>query len=362
LSKIVERYLLRETAQTWLAVTMVLLLVLVTNQFAQVLGDAASNRLPRDALLTVLGLTSLQYLTILVPIALFIAILLALGRLNRDSEMFALMAGGVGPVDLYRPLLLLTVALAAAVGWFALEGAPWTAREVRQIARDARERADLSVMEAGRFVTFAAADAVVYAEEVTADGRLRNVFVERRQGEQVEAIVAAEASQADTAEPDVKMLKFRNGHRYEGEPGDPQFRIVAFAEHGIPYALPAAGAAADEPESRGLVDLLGSADPADRAELQWRLSVPLMTLVLATLAVPLGRGSPRQGRYAALGIGVLVYICYANLLGAARVWVEREQIAPYLGMWWVHALFLAVALLLLWWRYGVRRFGRRVAA
>lgn len=118
MAAIASRYILREAAQTWLAVTGVLLLILVTNQFAKVLGDAASNKVPREALLLVMGLTSLQYLTILIPVGLFLAILLALGRLYRDSEMYALMACGVGPAQLYRPVMTLALVLARwSAGW-----------------------------------------------------------------------------------------------------------------------------------------------------------------------------------------------------------------------------------------------------
>jgi lipopolysaccharide export system permease protein len=207
-------------------------------------------------------------------------------------------------------------------------------------------------MEAGRFVSFGQADAVVYAEGVSPDGRLRNVFVQRRTGAGIELVVAEEAEQKNTADPNVKMLTFSRGRRYEGEPGSPRFRIVEFAEHGVPYSLPENVPLSLEPESRPLADLARSSDPANVAELQWRASVPLMAMVLAFLAVPLGRSSPRQGRYAGLGAGVLVYISYANLLGASRVWLERGQVPAFVGMWWVHALFAAGALLLLGIFYG----------
>ncbi len=210
-------------------------------------------------------------------------------------------------------------------------------------------------MEAGRFVSFGEADAVVYAEAVTRKGQLRNVFVQRRHGAGVEVIVAADARQENTADPNVKMLTFRHGRRYEGEPGRPDFRIMEFAEHGIPYSLPARVTVSQEPESRSAAALARSGDPADLAELQWRISAPLMVLVLTFLAVPLGHSSPRQGRYAGLGAGVLVYVTYANLLGAAKVWLERGKVPPAVGMWWVHLLFIAFAGLLLAFRYGMLR-------
>jgi lipopolysaccharide export system permease protein len=349
----VSRYIFREAAQTWLVVTVVLLLILVTNQFAQVLGDAAANRLPKEAVLLVMGLTSVQYLTILIPVGLFLAILLALARLYRDSEMYALMACGIGPAQIYRPLFMLAAVLAALVGWLALVVAPQAIGDVQRIGREARQRADLRLMEPGRFVTFGEADAVVFAESVTPDGHLHNVFVQRRaEGPAVEVIVAAEAWQAEGSDPDIRILTFANGRRYEGEPGSPRFRIMEFGEHGIPYRLPAAGAEAQEPESQPLSALMATADPAAMAELQWRLSVPLTLLVLTLLAVPLGRASPRQGRYTGLGAGVLIYISYVNLLGAARVWVQREQIPAILGLWWVHAGFILAALVLLSRKFG----------
>lgn len=355
MAAIAHRYILRETAQTWLAVTLVLLLILVTNQFASVLGDAASNRLPREALFLVMGLTSIGPLMILIPIGLFLSILLAMGRLYRDSEMYAFMACGIGPAQLYRPVFLLAAVLTAFGGWLAVDRAPWAAGEVKRIAQEARARADLRIMEAGRFVSFGRADAVVYAEAVTPDGRLRNVFVQRRNEAGIEVIVAREAVQRETADPDVKMLTFSAGRRYEGEPGTGRFRIVEFREHGIPYSLPTLGAMSLEPESRPMLELARSSDPADVAELQWRLSFPLMTLVLAFLAVPLGKSSPRQGRYAGLAAGVLVFVSYATLLGASKAWLERGQLPPAIGLWWVHAAFAAGAALLLAVRYGLMR-------
>jgi len=352
MSSIISRYILKETAQTWIVVTMVLLLILLTNQFAQVLGDAAADKLPKEAVLKVMGLTSLQYLTILIPIGLFLSIMLALGRLYRDSEMAALMACGIGPGSLYRPLALLGVILALLVGWLSLSVAPNAIQQVQVIVEEAKQRVDLRFLESGQFITFADADAVMYAESITADGVLEHVFVQRHKGTDVEVIVAQRAWQSDSADQSVKMLKFADGRRYEGKPGSPIFEIVSFQEYGMPFAIPAAGPPKLKPESKALLDLLNTDDPVDRAELQWRLSVPLALLVLTFLAVPLSRSAPRQGRYGGIAAGVLVYIIYVDLLGAAKVWVEREQSPEFLGLWWVHFIFIAVGAVLL-----VRQFG-----
>ena len=108
-----DRYLLREVTWTFVAVTGVLLIVLLSNQFARVLGQAAANGFPADIVLTLIGLTTLQQLTVLVPIGLFLGIVLALGRLYHESEMTAMTACGVGPLRIYRPIALLAVVVAA---------------------------------------------------------------------------------------------------------------------------------------------------------------------------------------------------------------------------------------------------------
>ena len=83
------------------------------------------------------------------------------------------------------------------------------------------------------------------------------------------------------------------------------------------------------------------------AELQWRLGVPISTIILAILAVPLSRSQPRAGRYGRLAIGLLVFIIYLNMMSAAKAWVEQGTISPALGIWWVHGAMLTFAMMLL---------------
>jgi lipopolysaccharide export system permease protein len=240
---------------------------------------------------------------------------------------------------------------------------PQAFREVQQIAEQAKQRVDLRVLEAGRFVSFDNGESVMYAEAVSKQGVLSNVFVQRRNGERIEVIISERAWQSDSEKDNVKVLRFSRGKRYEGEPGSPRFRIVAFEEHGIPFSLPSASPSETAPESRSLATLVGSADPLNVAELQWRIASPLAVFVLTLLALPLSRSAPRQGRYGGLAAGVLIYIIYVDLLAAAKIWVEREQIPGYIGLWWVHILFIGVGGLLLARQFGYRRllFRRRVS-
>jgi lipopolysaccharide export system permease protein len=357
---LLNRYLLREVGQTWVAVTLVLLLILVTNQFAAVLGDAAASQIPRDAIVRVMVLTIVQYLTILVPLSFFLAIMLSLARLYHDSEMAAMMACGIGPAQLYGPLLTFGLLLAGGVAWLALVASPAAVREVQALAEVAKRDTSLGLIEPGRFISFGDGAAVMYAESLTGDQHLHKVFVQRRVGERVEVILADEAWQNIVGDGRYRELVFARGRRYEGTPGEARFRIVEFGEHGIPFVIPAVGGGPLGPGEQRTATLLASSAPVDRAELHWRLAPALTLLVLTFIAVPLAKTEPRRGRFSGLAAAILVYVIYANLLAAGRGWLERSQLPEFSGLWWVHGLFLAVAGVMLFvQRGGLRKWQRR---
>lgn len=346
--RILDRYIFREVAQTWLGVTAVLLFILLTNQFARVLGDVAKDKLPKDAVFQIIGLTATQYLTILVPIGLFLSIMLALGRLYADSEMPAMMACRVGPSGIYRPLMWLIVPLVAGVAWLAMDVGPKALTAIERVGVEARRQADLASIEAGKFTSAGGDNAVVYAEEVSGNGEVRNVFLQRRTAAgEVEVVIAERGRQREADDPDTRFFVLYDGKRYSGVPGTTAFTVVEFGEHGIPYRLPDVSEPELEPRAMATADLLGSRDPQQLAELHWRLGAPLSTLVLAILAVPLSRSQPRKGRYARIAVGLLVFIIYFNLLSAGKAWVEQGAVPPAIGIWWVHGLMLLVALGLL---------------
>ena len=344
---LIARYVLRETFGAWLVVTLVLFVILMTNQFAEILDDAAADQLPREAVFGVLGLTSLRYITMLTPIGLFLGIMVALARLNRDSEMSALAACGVGPMRLLGPISLLTVALAVGLTWLSLFRTPDAIREIEDIKARAQDELELGVLQAGQFTTPGSGDTVIYADEVV-DTEIRDVFVEHEDEEAGVVVILADRGRRiqDPQDGDVSFV-FYEGTRYEGRPGARDFRIVEFVEHGLPMDRDDPEDAEIPVEIKSTAELLGSADPNDQAELQARISAPLSLFALMLLAVPLSRSRPREGRYARVGVGLLIYITYANMLAIARVWLEREQIPAWLGLWWVHGVLGLIGLVLL---------------
>jgi lipopolysaccharide export system permease protein len=342
-----DRYLLREVTWTFAAVTGVLLVVLTSNQFARVLGQAAQNDFPGRVIATLIGLTTLQQLTVLVPIGLFLGIVLALGRLYHESEMTAMTACGVGPLRVFRPLALLTVFVTAFLAVLSYKVVPDAWLQSNQLRIEALRAAQFGALEPGRFRSFAGGDAVFYAERVDKSGELYGVFVQRSVGEKLEIAMAERAVQRGAGQAEQTFVLF-DGRRYEGIPGTPTWRIIQFKEHGIAVRLPDLKKAKNKEELRTTRELLASTNPKDQAELAWRTAVPIMAVVLMVLAVPLSKLRPRQGRFARIGLAVLAYFIYSNLLAAARVWIEKDSPGGQLGLWWVHLLPLLLAGFLLW--------------
>ena len=354
--RILDRYLLKEVAQTWLAVTSVLLFILLTNQFAQVLGDVAKDKVPKDAVMEVMGLTAIQYLTLLVPIGLFLSIMLALGRLYSDSELPAMMACRVGPAGIYRPIFWIALPLTVAVLWLAADIGPKALADIERIGVEARRQADLASIEAGTFISGNDDDSVVYAERVLGPGQVENVFLQRQiEGGEVEVVVAKRGEQRDSSDLNTRFFVLHDGRRYLGIPGTTEFAVIEFGEHGIPYRIPDVAAEDPEPSAMGFRDLLSASGVAEVAELQWRISIPVATFVLAILAVPLSRTRPRQGRYGRVAVGLLVFIIYFNLMSAGRAWLENATVPLSVGIWWVHGVMLLFALMLLSFQNGWHR-------
>jgi lipopolysaccharide export system permease protein len=343
----VQRYVLREVVQTWLAVTGVLVAILVSNQLSRVLGQAADNQYGRRVVFDLIALGALMNLSIIVPVGLLLAVVLTLGRLYHDSEMAALQACGFGPSRLLPPLFCFAAVIAVGLGWLAFVQVPQADREAQLLRQSALKEAQFGQLDAGRFRSFSGGDAVFYAERVDQEGVLHNVFVQRESDGRIEVALAETATYSKAAPNGVHLVTLFNGRRYEGVPGSDDFRVIEFREHGIPISTPADVVGTKDPDTKPTRELFGSDAPADVAQLQFRASAPIMALVLTLVAVPLSRLRPRQGRYARVGFAIVVYFVYSNLLSASKVWLEKGELAPAVGVWWVHLAALALGLYLL---------------
>ncbi len=342
----VQRYVLREVVQTWLAVTGVLVAILVSNQLSRVLGQAADNQYGRHVVFDLIALGAVMYLPVIVPVGLLLAVVLTLGRMYHDSEMAALQACGFDPARLLAPLFCFAAVIALGLGWLSFFQVPRADGQAQLLRQSALKEAQFGQLDAGRFRAFSGGDAVFYAERVDQEGVLHNVFVQRESAGRIELALADTATYSKASSGGMHLVTLFNGRRYEGYPGRDDFRVIEFREHGIPIAAPEDVRGPEDPDTKPTRALLGSKSPSDIAQLQFRASTPIMALVLTLIAVPLSKLRPRQGRYARVGFAIVVYFIYSNLLSASKVWLEKSDLSPTIGVWWVHAAALALGLYL----------------
>lgn len=357
-----DRYLLREGLGAWVAVTVVLLAIMLATRFARFLAEAAAGKIPREFLFNIVMLSSLQYLVILIPVSLLLGIMLALGRLYKDQEISAMTGCGVGPWTLYRPFVVLALSLAAVTAALSFQVGPWAGRQADILFRQAQRLIQFTPFEPGRFKEVAGGRAVFYAAQVQpGGGALDTVFarlIEKRGPTIVTAQRGAQDLDPRTGE---RILTLENGYRYAGQPGRADYEIVRFGELTTRVAPPALPYMASKRKIRETGQLIGSDDPEDRAELQWRIAAPLSVFLLALMAVPLAHTSPRAGRYGKLVLGIVAYLVYTNLLALGQAWIARGYAPAGLGLWWVHGLAAVTTLWLVARRLGWRRARRTPA-
>jgi len=293
------------------------------------------------------------FLELILPMSLFMGILLAYGRMYVDSEMVVLRAAGVSNMQLVRMCGVPALMMAAVVASFSVALSPWGYAAVQQIFKEQRARPEIDMLSAGRFYKRSAdgVERATYAEKIV-DGRTRleNVFLsefpvgaadERRKPSVVTAASGRRVQDGDGNQ----YLELTSGFRYEGQPGRPDYHVVAFESYRLRIeANPVL--VTEEIRSMPTMKLFGRPDLPAIAELQWRLSVPLMCVVAVLLAVPLSRVQPRHGRFLKLLPSVLMFLAYLVLLIGIRQWVEKGALPPALGPWWVHSLFGALGIVM----------------
>jgi lipopolysaccharide export system permease protein len=332
--------MLREMTVNFIAVTVVLFSILFVNQVGAVLARAAQLQYQSSFVFELIGLGAAQNFALLLPIGLLLGIVLAFGRLHHDSEMTAAQACGVGVGRVAVAVWVLALPVTALIALTNFELAPRAAAAEAAMRDEALRESVTAPLAPGNFRSFAGGRIVVYARAAQPNGDLTGVFVKRSNGMVIETTVARRAHYALSSDGLSETITLYDGQRLEGIPGSTRYRIMRFDEQMIPIRTPDSTARKQRIDEMRTEQLLGSHDLRLRAELQWRVGLPIMTLVLTALAVPLSRLRPRQGRYAHVWIAVLVFALYANLALAARTWFEHGKIPAEFGLWWVHGLFV----------------------
>jgi len=339
---ILQKYILREWFWTSLAVSIVLIVVLLGAYLGDMLDDIADGRMPAGFMSMQLLLHMPATLGNILPLAGFVAVMWGLGRFYRDHEMAVMRSSGFGWKQLLKPLFSLVIPIAVMLLVLGLSIAPTTARLAEQQLEKAFRSAAVWGLQAGKFHVLRRGDLVIYAEAIEEDGTsLRNIFIKQRDQEREQVWVAQKGRYWMDGDRGDRYLILEDGKVIDVAPGQLDLRVLSFARNDL--RLP-------EPEFRkrkttktvstSSAALLSDGSVESIAELQWRLSPAITVIVLGLLAIPLAHSEPREGRGVRIVLGILVYVLYGNLLYLCRSWMTDGHLPTYIGMWWVHIVFL----------------------
>ena len=365
---IIQRYIVKEISTSFMATLFVLLLIIVGNTFVRLLGSVSAGNLPVDALGKLVLLGSISGSIKLIPIALLIGMMLAFGRLYRDHEITAMHASGIGPGAFYKGIFLFVIPLTLMIAFLILFVIPNIEQTNQNIKNEIRQRPEASGIPVGEFMHAKAGNKriTLFVEDIDAENVVMQRFfmhAEEKTGNnladvgnqptnKVENILTAQkALLYIDPESGGRIFKIENGSRYDHNKENDEYLIFRFGEHGI--HIPALKiSASNSLETVSFIKLLKNDDPKSKAEVHWRIALILSAPIMALLAFPLSYTTPRQGRFAKLALGILLYAVYANLIITGKSLIEDEKIPAWLGLWWVHIPFILLALWLVRRQYG----------
>ena len=338
-----DRYLLRELAQATFAALIVLSIVSLGGVFTDVLGDIARGRVPAGLMLSQLGLQTIRYLPMMLPLGLMIGLLLGFGRLYRDSEMAALTAAGVGPRRLLRPWAWLVLPMVVLVAVCSLWLGPWAKRTSDAMIAAGNRNLLVAGLDAGRFTELPGGKGVVYVGAMSNDGRqLQRVFVYRQDEDRLD-VTTATGGELKIEGGNERYLELRDGFRVEG-PLDAgrDYRLMRYASNELRMPLAKADDGPKNPQGLPTLELLSDPRPQAGAQLHYRIAPPLLALAFALMAVPLARSSPRQARYGRLLMGFLAYLFGMNLMLLGTDMLGSGKLPMAAGLWWLLLPLLAL--------------------
>lgn len=351
---IIDRYLVRQFAMPFIMVSVVLLIIFVGFSLSRFLTQADAGLLNTGEVVRLTLLKVLIALDVLLPIGLFFGLILGLGSLHNDSEIVAMQASGMSESRIIRPVVTLAIPLALTTAILSIYIRPWAYTQSYQIRSIAAASSDIDRIKEGQFYLTRHTDPegkdeerAIFIEKISSDKALKNIFIRTRIGDQLQVISSHTGAFIERPESAYHMLQLDNARIFKHVENAPDLfaRIDRFT---MKVANKRPEAARRKSKAISITELRLSRIPKERAEYQWRLSIPITTLLLALLTVPLSRSRPRHGRYAKLLLAFAIYAAYYTLIEVSQTWVIQQKTT---SIWWTPALLaLVVGLLYVPWR------------
>jgi LPS export ABC transporter permease LptF/LPS export ABC transporter permease LptG len=358
--RIIDRYVALELWPPFVISVAVFTFFLVIDRVYQLTDLVIGKQVPARLVLALLLYLLPPLLSLSMPIAVLMAVLIAGGRLSADLEVAALKASGVSPARLLRPFLAVGIIASVFIGWLTLAVNPWaSAAFQRQLFRIAETQATAGIQERAFVSTFGRI--VLYVEEVSpSQFALKGLLAsDERDPALSRIIVAREGRVLSDSERRRLTLRFIDGTINESDVADPRrFRFTTFTLYDLNLPLSNPTATAEQqakPEKEmPLGALTAAAEGKDRGkaapflvELHKRFALPVAAVVFVLVGFPLGIRSHRGGRAVAITSSFAIVICYYILSTALEGPALGGRLPVWLAIWLPNAIFMVIGLALL---------------
>jgi len=343
---IFQRAAIREFTHTAVAVFTALIAILLTTMLIRLLGRAAGGKLAPEAVAALLGFSAVGYLPVLLSLTLFISILMTLSRWYRDSEMVIWLGSGMPLTAWIKPVFKYSFPLVLGIALLSLFLTPWAMHQSEIYRQKMDNRGDVARVSPGVFNESAEGDRIFFVESVEGQENIvKNIFVSSVQQGRL-GVMATANGHTETMPNGDKFLVLDRGRRYEGSVGTPEYRVMEFDRYALRIETKEARSLAGSPRTKPLLALLRDTQLESKAELLWRLGLPLAALNLVFFAIPLSFVNARAGRTNNLIFALLIYMIYSNLLSVSQAWVAQGKVRFEVGVWAIHfVMFLLLAVL-----------------
>ncbi len=340
----------RELARTFGGTLVVILTIVITMFLIRTVGQAAGGAVAPQDVVLLLGYIALGHLPTMLALSLFVAIVVGLGRMYRDSEMAIWFASGLSLTRFVRPVLAMALPVLLVVGLLLLFVWPWGNRSSMELRERYQQRSDLSRVTPGVFQTSSDGTRVFFIERESSDSvNARNVFILQRT-ERGEAVTSARSGRLEAAGND-RFLVLERGQRNEVTSPSGERSLSSFDTYRVLAGESAARAAESlPPKAVPTIDLIRQPTQRHQGELTWRLGLLLAATNLLLLGVGLAATNPRRASNWNLLFALLTFIVYYNLANLSQAWVASGRLSMATALLGLHGSVLLLALGLMWWR------------
>ena len=335
----------KELARSFGASLVVLVTIIVTMTLIRTLSLANRGSVNPEEVMMVMGYTVLGYLSTILTLSLFIAIVGTLSRMYRDSEMVIWFSAGRGLSALVNPLFRFAWPVLAVIALLSLVVWPWANQQTQELKERYGKRGDLERVAPGQFQESASGQRVFFLDKDTPDNKSgRNIFISTRDKDK-ETVTSARSGHVETI-GDSQFLMLSNGQRLESSTTGEGIRISEFEVHGSRVKGNTLASMDEAPvRARSTLALALDPTPANRSELAWRIGMAFAALNLVLLAVTVSSVNPRVGRSGNLVFALFAFVIYYNLLNVGQSWVASGRTPASTFMLLLHGgTFLLAAL------------------